>query len=185
MIQVYFPREGRKLAPPLVFGEENMQIMFQQDRHEEFLTRCLTQFEPDSAEYIRMHHQTYEHIEQHGKYDLLRSTRLFGGMVWHLTTRRKIDGLLIDMIQRDLLDHAVSLIRLYHMLHPDTVSAGESQGVDGVELVKIFVQTEAQKPGYIELALQAYQESVIGAGLSADGNPEASVQSHSASSLPP
>ncbi|XP_053316158.1 28S ribosomal protein S22, mitochondrial [Spea bombifrons] len=159
MIQVYFPQEGRKLVPPPVFREENMQVLFQQDRHEELLNRCVVQFDPDSSEYIRVHQQTYENIEQHGKYDLLRSTRHFGGMAWHLCCRQKIDGLLIDVIQRDLLEDAVCLIRLYHMLHPDTQCATESQGADGVELIKIFVKMEAQKPGYIELALQAYQEA--------------------------
>uniref|UniRef100_A0A8C5QD74 Mitochondrial ribosomal protein S22 n=1 Tax=Leptobrachium leishanense TaxID=445787 RepID=A0A8C5QD74_9ANUR len=159
MIQVYFAREGRKLVPPPIFREENMQAMFQQDRHEELLNRCLTQFDPDSAEYIRVHQQTYGNIDQYGKYDLLRSTRHFGGMAWHLCCTKKIDGLLIDMIQRDLIEDSVRLIQLYNLLHSDTDCARKSLGLEGAELLKIFVKTEAQKPGYIELALQAYQEA--------------------------
>ncbi|XP_053565828.1 28S ribosomal protein S22, mitochondrial [Bombina bombina] len=167
MIQVYFPQEGRKLVPPHVFQEENMQVLFRQDRHEELLNRCVNQFEPDCSDFIRVHHHTYEDINMHGKYDLLRSTRHFGGMVWYLGGQKKIDGLLIDMIQRDLIDDAGSLIRLYHMLHPDTECARESHGVhDNKELIKIFVKMEAQKPGYIELALQAYQESLSNAAAS-------------------
>lgn len=50
----------------------------------------------------QFHHQTYEDIDKHGKYDLLRSTRHFGGMVWYLVNKKRIDGLLIDQIQRDL-----------------------------------------------------------------------------------
>lgn len=50
----------------------------------------------------QIHHQTYEDIDKHGKYDLLRSTRHFGGMAWYFVNRKKIDGLLIDQIQRDL-----------------------------------------------------------------------------------
>ncbi|KAE8604704.1 hypothetical protein XENTR_v10014799 [Xenopus tropicalis] len=166
MIQVYFPHEGRKLVPPPVFQAENMQILFKQDRHEELLNRCLVQFDPDSAEYIRVHHHTYEDVELHGKYDLLRSTRHFGGMAWYLCCRKKIDGLLIDMIQRDMLDDAINLVRLYHMLHPDSECAKESRGADGVELIKIYVKMESQKPRYIELALQAYQQSLSGAASS-------------------
>lgn len=45
---------------------------------------------------------TYEDIEKHGKYDLLRSTRFFGGLAWHLANGRRIDGLLVNMLQRDL-----------------------------------------------------------------------------------
>ncbi|XP_069583918.1 small ribosomal subunit protein mS22 [Ranitomeya imitator] len=159
MIQVYFPRHGRKMVPPPVFREENMKLLFQQDRHEELLNRCLVQFEPDAADYIRIRNQTFEDADRQGKYDLLRSTRHFGGMVWHLCSEKKVDGLLVDMLQRDLLEDAVSLVRLYHMVHPDTACAKESQGADGRELIKLFVKMEAQKPGYLELALQVYPES--------------------------
>ncbi|KAG9494431.1 hypothetical protein GDO78_001997 [Eleutherodactylus coqui] len=159
MIQVYFPHQGRKMVPPRVFKEENLKLLFQQGRHEELLNRCLVQFEPDSADYIRIRNHIFEDVERQGKYDLLRSTRHFGGMVWHLCSQKKIDGLLIDMLQRDLLDDAVSLVRLYHMVHPDTTCAKESQGVDGSELIKLFVRMEAQRPGYLELALQVYSEA--------------------------
>ncbi|XP_044146687.1 28S ribosomal protein S22, mitochondrial [Bufo gargarizans] len=159
MIQVYFPRQGRKMVPPPVFREENMKLLFQQDRHEELLNRCLVQFEPDGADYIRVRNQTFEDIDRQEKYDLLRSTRHFGGMVWHLCSQKKIDGLLVDMLQRDLLHDAVSLVRLYHVVHPDTACAKESQGADGRELIKLYVKMESQKPGYLELALQVYPES--------------------------
>ncbi|XP_030072725.1 small ribosomal subunit protein mS22 [Microcaecilia unicolor] len=161
MIQVYFPREGRKIIPLLLFRTENLPIVFQQDRHEDVLNLCIIQFEPDSAEYIRVHHQTYEDIEKHGKYDVLYSTRHFGGMVWYLANRKRIDGLLIDMLQRNMLDDAECLINLYHMLHPETQSAKEAkeQAACGLDLIKIFVKTEAQKAGYIELAVQAYQNA--------------------------
>ncbi|KAM3932615.1 small ribosomal subunit protein mS22 isoform 2-T2 [Leptodactylus fuscus] len=160
MIQVYFPHKGRKMVAPPVFREENLKLMFQQDRHEEVLNRCLVQFEPDAAEYIKVRNQTFEDIDRQGKHDLLRSTRHFGGMVWHLCSLKNIDGLLVDMLQRDLVDDAVSLVRLYHMVHPDTACAKESQGADGKELIKLFIKMEAKKPGYLELALQVFSESV-------------------------
>ncbi|XP_056420516.1 28S ribosomal protein S22, mitochondrial isoform X2 [Hyla sarda] len=159
MIQVYFPRQGRKMVPPPVFREENIKRLFQEDRHEELLNRCLVQFEPDAADYIRIRNQTFEDLDRQEKYDLLRSTRHFGGMVWHLCSQKKIDGLLVDMLQRDLLEDAVSLVRLYHMVHPDTTCAKESQGADGRDLIKLFIKMESQRPGYLELALQVYPES--------------------------
>ncbi|XP_044522609.1 28S ribosomal protein S22, mitochondrial [Gracilinanus agilis] len=161
MIQVFFPKEGRKIFPPLMFQEENLLALFRQDRHEDILNLCIAQFEPDSAEYIKIHHQAYEDVEKHGKYDLLRSTRHFGGMVWYLVNQKKIDGLLIDQIQRDLMDDATSLVILYHMLHPHGHSAKQAkeQGAEGLDLIKVFAKTEAQKGGYIELTLQAYQEA--------------------------
>ncbi|XP_076986370.1 small ribosomal subunit protein mS22 isoform X3 [Tamandua tetradactyla] len=135
MIQVYFPKEGRRILTPVIFKEENLKV----------------------------HHQTYEDIDKHGKYDLLRSTRHFGGMVWYLVNKKKIDGLLIDQIQRDLVDDATSLVQLYHMLHPDGQSAQEAKekAAEGLNLVKVFAKTEAQKGPYIELTLQTYQEAFI------------------------
>uniref|UniRef100_A0A8D1YTV2 Mitochondrial ribosomal protein S22 n=1 Tax=Sus scrofa TaxID=9823 RepID=A0A8D1YTV2_PIG len=135
MIQVYFPREGRRILTPVIFKEENLQI----------------------------HHHTYEDIDKCGKYDLLRSTRHFGGMAWYFVNKKKIDGLLIDQIQRDLVSDATSLVHLYHILHPDGQSAQEAkkQGAEGLHLIKVFAKTEAQKGAYIELTLQAYQEAFI------------------------
>ncbi|XP_002716598.2 small ribosomal subunit protein mS22 isoform X1 [Oryctolagus cuniculus] len=163
MIQVYFPKEGRRVLPPIIFKEENLKTMYGQDRHVDVLNLCVAQFEPDSTEYIKVHHQTYEDIDKHGKYDLLRSTRHFGGMAWYFVNKKKIDGLLIDQIQRDLIDDAASLVQLYHMVHPEGQSAQEArgQGAEGVNLIKVFAKTEAQKGAYIELTLQAYQEAFV------------------------
>ncbi|XP_007113432.2 small ribosomal subunit protein mS22 [Physeter macrocephalus] len=163
MIQVYFPKEGRRILTPVIFKEENLQTMYSQDRHVDVLNLCVAQFEPDSAEYIKIHHQTYEDIDKYGKYDILRSTRHFGGMAWYFVNKKKIDGLLIDQIQRDLVDDATSLVQLYHILHPNGRSAQEAkeQAAEGLHLVKVFAETEAQKGAYIELTLQAYQEAFI------------------------
>uniref|UniRef100_A0A6J0TMR8 Small ribosomal subunit protein mS22 isoform X1 n=1 Tax=Pogona vitticeps TaxID=103695 RepID=A0A6J0TMR8_9SAUR len=158
MIQIYFPREGRKIRPPYLFNDENLVTVFLQDRHVELLDHCLVQFEPDAPAYIRVHHRTYEDIDKHRKYHLLRGTRHFGGMVWYLVNRKRTDGLLIDMIQRDLIDDAESLITLYHMLHPECQSAKEAQeqNLQGLDLIKVFVKTESERAGYIELEIQAY-----------------------------
>ncbi|XP_013361714.1 PREDICTED: 28S ribosomal protein S22, mitochondrial isoform X2 [Chinchilla lanigera] len=139
MIQIYFPKEGRRTLPPIIFKEENLKNMYSQDRHADVLNLCIAQFEPDSAEYIKVHHQTYEDIDKHGKYDLLRSTRHFGGMAWYFVNKKKIDGLLIDQIQRDLTDDATGLVQLYHMLHPDGPSAQEAreQAAEGIHLIKV------------------------------------------------
>ncbi|XP_075402958.1 small ribosomal subunit protein mS22 isoform X2 [Tenrec ecaudatus] len=163
MIQIYFPKEGRRILTPIIFKDENLQTMYTHDRHADVLNLCVAQFEPDSAEYIKVHRQTYEDIDKHGKYDLLRSTRHFGGMAWYFVNKKKIDGLLVDQIQRDLVDDAASLVQLYHMVHPGGQSAQEAkeQAAEGVNLVKIFAKTEAQNGAYLELTLQAYQDAFV------------------------
>uniref|UniRef100_A0A8D0G6E0 Mitochondrial ribosomal protein S22 n=1 Tax=Sphenodon punctatus TaxID=8508 RepID=A0A8D0G6E0_SPHPU len=162
MIQVFFPKEGRKIVPPPVFKDENLTAVYRRDHHEDILNLCLVQFEADSSDYIRVHHQTYDDIDKHAKYDLLRSTRHFGGMVWYLVNRKRTDGLLIDMIQRDLLDDATSLVTLYHMLYPDCPSAKEAkeQELHGLDLIKAFVKRETERAGYIELVIQTYEKSL-------------------------
>ncbi|XP_049912977.1 28S ribosomal protein S22, mitochondrial [Epinephelus moara] len=160
LIQIYFPKEGRKLTAPLMFKEENLKLVFSQDRHEDVLDLCLVQFEPDSSHYIRVHTATYEDLEKHSKYDLLRSTRHFGGMAWYLLHARRIDGLIVDMLKRELFQDAISLVSLFHMVHPHSESAQEaaSQQANGVDLLQIYAQKESQRSGYIELALQAYKQ---------------------------
>ncbi|KAJ0022425.1 hypothetical protein NQD34_009915 [Periophthalmus magnuspinnatus] len=159
LIQVYFPKEGRKLTPHHIFKDENLKMVFSQDRHEDVLDLCLVQFEPDSSDYIRVHAATYEDLEKHGKYDLLRSTRHFGGMAWYLVNARRVDGLIVDMLKRELLQDSVSLVSLFHMVHPHSESAQEAalQQATGTDLLKIYAQKESQRAGYIELALQAFE----------------------------
>ncbi|KAM8905118.1 small ribosomal subunit protein mS22 isoform 2-T2 [Spinachia spinachia] len=160
LVQVYFPRAGRKISAQLVFKEENLKMVFSQDRHENVLDLSLVQFEPDSSESIRVHAATYEDLDKHGKYELLRSTRHFGGMAWYLLNARRADGLLVDMLKRELLQDAVDLVSLFHMLHPHSESAQEAAGqqATGADLLKIYAQKESQRSGYVELALQAYEQ---------------------------
>lgn len=51
--------------------------------------------------HLQVHQLTYEDIVKHEKYELLRSTRFLGGLVWYLINTRRIDGLLKDFLQRD------------------------------------------------------------------------------------
>ncbi|KAJ8256330.1 hypothetical protein COCON_G00184820 [Conger conger] len=163
VLQAYFPKPGRRLIAQPIFNEENLKAVYQQDRHEDILDLCLVQFEPDSSQYIKVHLATYEDIEKQGKYDLLRSTRHFGGMVWHLVNSRRTDGLLIDMLQRELVQDAASLVSLFHMVHPQSESATEAreQQATGLDLIKVYGERESQRAGYIELALQAYRQTPL------------------------
>lgn len=50
---------------------------------------------------VQIHAITYEDLEKHGKYELVYSTRHFGGMVWYLVNARRIDGLLVYMLKSE------------------------------------------------------------------------------------
>ncbi|KFV89906.1 hypothetical protein N327_10894, partial [Fulmarus glacialis] len=162
MIQIFFPKEGRRVIPPVVFKDEHLVTVFQQDRHEDILNRCIAQFEPDSPDYIRV-----------------RITFILNGWISIRYAAKLIQNSLKQtifncskchyrkyLLQMGLylfrLDDATSLITLYHMLHPECQSAKEAKEgkLQGVDLIKVFVKTESQKEGYIQLALQAYEEAM-------------------------
>lgn len=46
----------------------------------------------------QVHKTVHADVDSRGVYDLLRSTRHFGGLVWQLMTEDKIGGLLKDML---------------------------------------------------------------------------------------
>ncbi|XP_024260337.1 28S ribosomal protein S22, mitochondrial-like [Oncorhynchus tshawytscha] len=95
------------------------------------------------------------------RYDLLHSTRHFGGLVWYLVNARRVDGLIIDMLQKDLWQDAVSLVGLFNKVQPHSETAQEasSQQASGLDLLKIYAKWESQRAGYVELALQAYEQT--------------------------
>ncbi|KAM9237288.1 LOW QUALITY PROTEIN: small ribosomal subunit protein mS22-like [Dugong dugon] len=159
IIQIYFPK-GHGILTPIIFKDENLKIMYLQDWHADILNLCTDQFEPDSAEYIKVLHQTYEDIDKHGKYNLLHSTRHSGGMSWY---NKKIDGLLIEKIQKGIVHDANNLVQLYHIVHPDGRLAQETkeQAAEGLNLIKVFANTETQMEAFVELTLQDHQDAFI------------------------
>ncbi|XP_063051708.1 28S ribosomal protein S22, mitochondrial isoform X1 [Engraulis encrasicolus] len=160
ILQIYFPKEGRQLTHPAIFNQESMKLALSEGRHEEILKRNLVQFEPDSAEYKRVCVQVYEDVERNGSYDLLRSTRFFAGLVWFLGNNKRIDALLLDMLQRDLLEDAVCLVRLFLLLHPNSQSATRADThTTGLELLKVYCECDCQKRSLMELALQTHQQA--------------------------
>ncbi|KFQ13400.1 hypothetical protein N330_02540, partial [Leptosomus discolor] len=149
MIQIFFPKEGRRVIPPVLFKDEHLVTMFQQDRHEDILNMCIAQFEPDSPDYIRV--KVYE-SQWCAKY-----TTKYTFSEYSEEKAIALNGLFLFR-----LDDVTSLITLYHMLHPECQSAKEAKEgkLQGVDLIKVFVKTESQKEGYIQLALQAYEEAM-------------------------
>uniref|UniRef100_A0A8C4X684 Uncharacterized protein n=1 Tax=Erpetoichthys calabaricus TaxID=27687 RepID=A0A8C4X684_ERPCA len=94
MVQIYFPYKGRQLTAPAVFEEAIRYLTFS------FIF------------VLKIHHLTYENIDQHGNCDLLCSTHHFGRMVWYLGSKIRIDGLIIDMILREYMMQKVHVMHL-------------------------------------------------------------------------
>ncbi|KAJ7393225.1 28S ribosomal protein S22, mitochondrial [Desmophyllum pertusum] len=99
---IYFPKPGRKYDMPELLKDEGLEAVFEQNRHEDILDLACVQFEPDSADYIRVHQQTYEDIFANKKFDVLRSTRHFGGLVYCLTKQQRIVEIMDDLMDKEL-----------------------------------------------------------------------------------
>ncbi|CAH1774308.1 unnamed protein product, partial [Owenia fusiformis] len=161
MINVYFPVKGRMVYMPKMFEEARLEEMLEEGKHLYVLNRAIIQFEPDSPDYIRVTQRTYEHIDSKKLFEDLRSTRHFGGLAFYLAWHKKIDHLLVDMLQRDLIRDAQDLVVLLNIIHPDSVSAqmAKSQNItDPSTLIKNYIEHDAPHAGIVELALQSYQD---------------------------
>jgi small subunit ribosomal protein S22 len=149
MNQIYFPVKGRKLHMPPLFLSENLQVVFAEGRHEYILDLINVQCDPDSEDYIRVHHETYEDIDKRRCYDVLYSTRHFGGMVYYLVKNQRIDHLLLNILEADRMDDVERLIKLCHILHPNTESASQckQKAVSGMDLIEMHLRVQGPQKG--------------------------------------
>lgn len=82
------------------------------------LERACIQFEPDDPNYIRVTQRTYDVINDNNHFGVLQSTRHFGPMSFYYALAKKIDNLLLDMIQRELISNGAQLVELYYIVNP-------------------------------------------------------------------
>lgn len=117
MKQIYVPLNGRKLRTPRMFQKEHLQRCLNEFQYEFILDRLCVQFEPTERDFHDIANQVYIHINEHKKFNDLRSTRHFGPMVFFFAWHKNIDDLLGDMIKRDFLRNGIELIALLYKLH--------------------------------------------------------------------
>ncbi|XP_050304966.1 28S ribosomal protein S22, mitochondrial [Anthonomus grandis grandis] len=155
IIQAYFPRPGKLIKPPKMFEGQYLEALLNKNEYEFILDRACTQFEPDDPDYQKIVSATYEHINENNKFDLLRSTRHFGSLVFYLAWHKKVDNLLLELIETLHIKEAKELIDLYSIMHKI-----EFDNKSDVDAVKDFIKKEADKKGSLELAMQAYEDVI-------------------------
>lgn len=161
MHQIFFPREGKKLTVPKMFLDEHLLDVLSRQQYEFVLDRACIQFEPDDPIYIRVTSKVYDHIDATRAFDALRSTRHFGPMTFYFVFHRKMDNLLVDMIQREKMDDAVRLVQLFHILHPACKSLAKTTDLlKQVDFVRAYSENDSAKRNNIELALRSHEELV-------------------------
>lgn len=92
------------------------------------------------------------------KFDLLRSTRHFGPLAFHLAWQGNIDNLLVDVIEGGRIDEAVSLIRLYHRIHPEAKSAAPVEDEGSTALIHRYAELDSAQRNNVEHAVLMYEK---------------------------
>jgi small subunit ribosomal protein S22 len=115
--QIYFPMVGRQFREPKMFEADNLKRLLNEEEFEFILDNMCMQFEPNEPRFHQISSQVYQYVNEHQKFDKLRSTRHFGPMAFFLAWHKIIDDLVLDMIRNDYLKNAVELICLMFKLN--------------------------------------------------------------------
>ena len=119
MNETYYPDESRGHEVPRMFQEEHLLPILDRKDYLFVLERACVQFEVDDPEFHRVTSITFDHMDDHQEYEVLRSNRWFGSFVFHLVIQGKIDGLLQHYIDGDRISEAALLVQLYFCIHTE------------------------------------------------------------------
>lgn len=153
--QIYFPIEGREIRTPLMFNDTYFENLLERKEYVFILDRACIQFEPNDPTYQRVTSITYQHINDHGGFATLRSTRHFGALVFFLVWNKNIDNLILDLLETAHIEEANKLLELYSKIHNISF---ESDGQ--LKAIENYIQKYSNKKGSLELGLQSYKDLV-------------------------
>ncbi|ENN78436.1 hypothetical protein HUJ04_005515 [Dendroctonus ponderosae] len=151
--QTYFPDKAKQMQVPRMFLDSYLERLLDKNEYEYVLDRACVQFEPDDPDYQRLISIVYQHLNDHNKFELLRSTRHFGSLTFYLVWNRNIDNLLLELIQTMRIEEADQLLALYSLIHQKRF-----EGEDPLDRVQSYIEQAAGKKGSLELAVQAYKD---------------------------
>ncbi|CAL4164166.1 unnamed protein product [Meganyctiphanes norvegica] len=159
--QIYNPQPGKKMGQPRMFIDENLKEVLSREKYEFILDRACVQYAPDDPEYQRVTSLTYETIESRRSFDVLLSTRHYGPFCFYLAWNKKLDNLIIYLIQEERLSDAVAIVQLFQLLHPACKSAALNMDPENhIGYIKAYMETDCLRQAQLQLALQSYQELV-------------------------
>ncbi|KAL1116761.1 hypothetical protein AAG570_005233 [Ranatra chinensis] len=117
-----------------------MNSLLEREEYEFVLDRACLQFEPDDPKFIHTCKLVFDSVNETSSFSVLRSTRHYGSLIFHLVEKENIDDLLIENMKTDRLEDATWLITLYHIIHPSTKSKSfaYSPGKE-LDLIKVLV----------------------------------------------
>jgi len=116
---IYWPREGQEYEMPPMLLDDNLPFVFDQLRHEDVLDLIYLQFKLDAPDFIRVSHQVYEDIMSRGSYDVLKSTRYYGGMIFYYVTNQQTSTVFTSFVKNGRIDDAADVVRLHALINSD------------------------------------------------------------------
>ncbi|CAJ0606550.1 unnamed protein product [Cylicocyclus nassatus] len=119
MNRTYYEKPNRPVFPPPVFEDPYLQDALDRKEHEFVLDWACWFFEPDDPAYVELVQRVFDRVLEKGDFDVLRSTRHFGTMVFYFALNGNIPPLLNYFGARGRLHDCANLVRLQKTLHPD------------------------------------------------------------------
>merc|ERR1712002_891797 len=107
--------------------------MLTMERHEEVLDFLYIQFEIDAPLFSPILHRVYEDLAEKQRFDILASTRYYGGMMFYFVANNKTTVLLDYFLLGERVNAAADVVRLHSLVHTDfecDISASDESVVD-------------------------------------------------------
>lgn len=118
------------------------------------LERTCLQFEPDDPLFVRITHRVYEEINEKSHFDLIKSTRFYGPMVFHLTIKKCIDNLLLHYLTSGQLELSKELVELFNIVHG---TGSRHNTLSESEVIESYIHSQS-KSHKLLTTLKAIQE---------------------------
>lgn len=161
MLQIYYPKTQRTIFKP--YWTEDLSIPFSNQFHLSMLEQIYGQYEADSPDYIRLTQAVYDNIDKDRLYDLLRSTRFYGCMVFYFAKHSSIDGLLRHIMNEQLLEHAAGLVKLFALIKQESKTAqilnekDLMKGEDSLSMIKVYIENDASNIQALQLCMETFE----------------------------
>ncbi|XP_012270953.1 28S ribosomal protein S22, mitochondrial [Orussus abietinus] len=156
--QVYFPIKGKEFRMPKMFQQEHLEPVLLRKDYEFILDRACMQLDPDDPEYHKITTIVYDRISNEKDYDLLRSTRHYGPLIFYLVWNKKISELLLENITTERIQDAVKLIQLYHVIHPNEETAKLKYAGNDLKYLEEYTKLVSSNQGKLVAAINTFKE---------------------------
>lgn len=137
MNEIFYPTEGRSHVTPAMFREEHLIPVLNRGEYIFVLDRACVQFQPDDPEFHRVTTTTYDHMNEHKAFDVLRSNRYFGSLCFHLVINENMDEMMRFFMENERIQEAALLVQLYYNVHTENRDNFKRQDEDPMKQIRV------------------------------------------------